>query len=144
MPRWAGRSCSWPVRPPSTARGASSATVVAQFDRRWATCSPRCAAAGGRPADLASLTIYVVDIDDYRATRSEIGAVWRRLVGARYPAMAAVGVARLWDADALVEVQGFAVLRRAGHRRYAEPHTGIVILGKSHMAAAPRKVRPCR
>ena len=39
-----------------------------------------------------------------------IGAVWKRLVGTDYPAMAGIGVARLWDAEALVEIQGFAVL----------------------------------
>jgi len=38
------------------------------------------------------------------------GQVWRRLVGRDYPAMAGIGVARLWDSDALVELQGFAVV----------------------------------
>ena len=41
---------------------------------------------------------------------AEIGQVWKRLVGRDYPAMAGIGIARLWDAEALVEVQGFAVL----------------------------------
>jgi enamine deaminase RidA (YjgF/YER057c/UK114 family) len=56
------------------------------------------------------LTIYVTDLDDYRANAAAIGEVWQRLVGRSYPAMAAVGVARLWDADARVELQGFAVI----------------------------------
>ena len=68
------------------------------------------AAAGGQAADLASLTVYAVDLADYRAQGREIGAVWRRLAGRTYPAMAAVGVSRLWDPAALVEVQGFAVI----------------------------------
>ena len=49
-------------------------------------------------------------MDDYRARAGDIGQVWKRLVGRDYPAMAGIGVARLWDAEALVEVQGFAVL----------------------------------
>ena len=49
---------------------------------------------------------------DLRAHAREIGQVWRRLVGIDYPAMAGIGVTRLWDEDALVEVQGFAVLDR--------------------------------
>jgi enamine deaminase RidA (YjgF/YER057c/UK114 family) len=49
-------------------------------------------------------------MDDYRAHSREIGAVWQRLVGTSYPAMAGIGVSRLWDAEALVEVQGYAVL----------------------------------
>ena len=49
-------------------------------------------------------------MDDYLAHSREIGAVWRRLVGGHYPAMAGIGVSRLWDVEALVEVQGIAVL----------------------------------
>jgi len=49
-------------------------------------------------------------MDDYRGHAAEIGQVWKRLVGREYPAMAGIGIARLWDAEALVEVQGFAVL----------------------------------
>jgi enamine deaminase RidA (YjgF/YER057c/UK114 family) len=85
-------------------------TVVEQFDRALSNLLLALAAAGGTPANLASLTIYIVDMDDYRANSRAIGDVWRRLVGDRYPAMAGIGVARLWDAEALVEVQGYAVL----------------------------------
>lgn len=84
--------------------------VVAQFEQALSNLLEALAAAGGSPADLASLTIYIVDMDDYRAHAREIGAVWKRLVGTDYPAMAGIGISRLWDADALVEVQGFAVL----------------------------------
>jgi enamine deaminase RidA (YjgF/YER057c/UK114 family) len=84
--------------------------VVAQFERAIANLLEALAAAGGTPDDLASVTIYIVDMDDYRAHAREIGRVWKRLAGSDYPAMAGIGVARLWDADALVELQGFAVL----------------------------------
>jgi enamine deaminase RidA (YjgF/YER057c/UK114 family) len=87
-----------------------SGGVVAQFEQALGNLLVALEAAGGSPADLASLTIYIVDLDDYRAHAREIGAVWKRLVGSDYPAMAGIGVPRLWDADALVEVQGFAVL----------------------------------
>ena len=56
------------------------------------------------------MTIYIVDMDDYLEHASELGRVWRRLVGGEYPAMAGIGVSRLWDPEALVEVQGFAVI----------------------------------
>ncbi|HET8959367.1 RidA family protein [Nocardioides sp.] len=84
--------------------------VAAQFEQALANLLEALAAAGGSPADLASLTVYIVDMDDYRANAREIGGVWKRLVGADYPAMAGIGVSRLWDAEAVVEVQGFAVL----------------------------------
>ncbi|MET0524421.1 MAG: RidA family protein [Nocardioides sp.] len=85
--------------------------VVAQFEQALANLLVALEAAGGSPADLASLTVYIVDLDGYRARAREIGAVWKRLVGGDYPAMAGIGVSRLWDAEALVEVQGFAVLQ---------------------------------
>jgi enamine deaminase RidA (YjgF/YER057c/UK114 family) len=86
------------------------ATVTEQFEQALGNLLTALEAAGGMPTDLASLTIYAVDLADYRAHGAEIGAVWRRLAGRTYPAMAAVGVSRLWDEAALVEVQGFAVI----------------------------------
>jgi enamine deaminase RidA (YjgF/YER057c/UK114 family) len=85
-------------------------SIVEQFELAFANLLTALEAAGGMPTDLASLTVYVVDLADYRAHGKEIGAVWRRLAGRTYPAMAAVGVSRLWDEAALVEVQGFAVI----------------------------------
>jgi len=87
--------------------------VVPQFEQALGNLIVALRAAGGDPADLVSLTIYAVDLADYRAHGREIGDVWRRLCGQEYPAMAAVGVARLWDTDAFVEVQGFAVVGAA-------------------------------
>ncbi len=72
------------------------ATVVQQFERALGNLLAALHAAGGGPGDLASLTVYVLDIDDYRARSQEIREIWRR--------------SRLWDARALVEVQGMAVV----------------------------------
>jgi len=85
--------------------------VVEQFERALGNLLTALRAASGEPADLVSVTVYLVDLDDYRAHAREAGEVWRRLVGRDYPAMAAVGVRRLWDPEALVEVQGTAVTR---------------------------------
>jgi enamine deaminase RidA (YjgF/YER057c/UK114 family) len=88
----------------------SGSTVAAQFERALANLLTALQAAGGGAEHLASLTIYAVDLADYRAHGREIGRAWRRLAGRDYPAMAAVGVAALWDPAALVEIQGHAVL----------------------------------
>lgn len=85
-------------------------TVVEQFEQALGNLLTALRAAGGTPEDLASLTIYIVDVADYRAHAREIGAVWKRLIGDAYPAVAGIGVARLWDAEALVEVQGMACI----------------------------------
>lgn len=86
------------------------ATIVEQFSHALGNLLTALAAADGQPSDLASLTVYAVDLADYRAHSREIGAVWRQLAGRSFPAMAAVGVSRLWDEAALVEVQGLAVV----------------------------------
>lgn len=84
--------------------------MVAQFERALANLLAALSAAGGEPAHLVRVTCYLTDVDAYRSRSAEIGAVWRRLVGRTYPAMAAVGVTRLWDDTALVELDGIAVL----------------------------------
>ena len=85
-------------------------TIVEQFEQALTNLLAALRAAGGEPAQLASLTVYITDMDDYRANARDIGRVWHRLVGRDYPAMAGIGVARLWDAEAVVELQGTAVL----------------------------------
>jgi enamine deaminase RidA (YjgF/YER057c/UK114 family) len=84
--------------------------IVPQFEQALANLLTALRAAGGEPADLASLTIYITDVEGYQAHGKEIGAVWRRLAGTDYPAMAGVGVTKLWFPEALVEIQGLAVL----------------------------------
>ena len=84
--------------------------LVPQFEQALGNLLAALRAAGGEPTDLVSLTIYAVDLAEYRSQAREIGQAWRRLCGREYPAMAAVGVSRLWDTDALVEVQGIAVV----------------------------------
>ncbi len=85
-------------------------TVAEQFERALANLLEALRAAGGGPEHLASLTVYAVDLGDYRAHGREIGEAWRRLAGRDYPAMAAIGVSRLWEPAALVEIQGHAVI----------------------------------
>jgi enamine deaminase RidA (YjgF/YER057c/UK114 family) len=86
--------------------------VVAQFEQALANLLTALAAAGGRPEDLVSVTLYITDVDDYQAHGKEIGAVWRKLAGTEYPAMAGVGVTRLWIPEAQVEIQGVAAVSR--------------------------------
>jgi enamine deaminase RidA (YjgF/YER057c/UK114 family) len=88
--------------------------IVGQFEQALGNLLTALRAAGGGPEHLAALTIYIVDVPDYRAHAREIGQVWKRLAGTDYPATAGIGVARLWDDDALVELQGTAEIPAAG------------------------------
>ncbi len=84
--------------------------VVEQFEQALANLLTALAAAGGGPEHLARLTIYAVDVPDYRAHADQIGAAWRRVAGRDYPAVALIGITRLWDDPALVELEGIAVV----------------------------------
>jgi enamine deaminase RidA (YjgF/YER057c/UK114 family) len=86
------------------------ATVVDQFRQALTNLLTALRAAGGRPDQLASVTVYLTDIEDYKAHGRQVGTVWRELVGDHYPAMAGIGISRLWDLEAKVEIQGLAVL----------------------------------
>jgi enamine deaminase RidA (YjgF/YER057c/UK114 family) len=84
--------------------------VAEQFDAAATNLLAALSAAGGEPEHLVSLTIYTTVMDEYRASRQEIGEVWRRHFGRRYPAMALIGVAELFDPKARVELLGVAVI----------------------------------
>ncbi|MFI2779307.1 RidA family protein [Streptomyces sp. ALB3] len=86
------------------------ATLPEQFETALGNLLTALRAAGGAPAALARVTVYATDVADYRAHAPELGAVWRRLAGREYPAMAVVGAVRLWDEQAMVEIDGIAVL----------------------------------
>ncbi|OIJ94265.1 RidA family protein [Streptomyces colonosanans] len=85
-------------------------TLPEQFEQALANLLGALRAAGGTPTDLARITVYATDVAAYRIHARELGGIWRRLAGRDYPAMAVVGITRLWDEEALVELDGFAVL----------------------------------
>ena len=97
-----------------TAQGADGlirgTTIAEQFDVAAGNVVAALAAAGGQPEHLVSLTIYVTDVAEYRAALRDVGAVYRRHFGPRYPAVALFGVNGLFDADAQVELVGIAVI----------------------------------
>jgi enamine deaminase RidA (YjgF/YER057c/UK114 family) len=66
--------------------------------------------AGGEPADLARLTIYVTDLAAYTASRKAVGALWRERLGKHYPAVALLEVKGLVDRGAVVEMEATAVI----------------------------------
>ncbi|MGW2227189.1 RidA family protein [Streptomyces formicae] len=88
----------------------TGATLPEQFEVALANLLAALRHSGGTPADLARVTVYATDVADYRACAPELGRVWRRLAGRDYPAMAVIGAVRLWDEQALVELDGVAVL----------------------------------
>ncbi|MBM3886008.1 MAG: RidA family protein [Gemmatimonadetes bacterium] len=68
------------------------------------------ASGGARPEHLVRLTWYLTDRAAYLAASKEIGAAYRDVIGRHFPAMTAVEVSSLMEADALVEIEATAVL----------------------------------
>lgn len=89
-------------------------TMAEQFHVAAANVVAALGAAGGRPEHLVSLTIYVTDMPAYRAALRELGEVYRRHFGRHYVATALLGVAELFDAEAMVELVGVAVVPDGG------------------------------
>ncbi|MGW0609403.1 RidA family protein [Streptomyces sp. NPDC002788] len=85
-------------------------TLPEQFEKALANLLAALTAVGGTPSDLARVTVYATDVEAYRTHAPELGRIWRESAGRDYPAMAVVEVVRLWDAEAMVELDGFAVL----------------------------------
>lgn len=86
------------------------ATMVEQFDVAAANLVTALRAAGGHPGHLVSLIIYVTDVPAYRASLRELGGAYRTHLGRHYPAVALLGVAELFDAEAKIELVGTAVI----------------------------------
>ena len=86
------------------------ASIADQFDSAATKLVTALRAAGGEPDQLVSLVVYTTDIDEYRESTAELGEVWRRHFGKRYPAMALIGVSALFEPQARIELMGVAVL----------------------------------
>ena len=83
---------------------------AAQFAQALSNVVTVVRAAGGEAADVARLTVYVVDKAEYAAARRELGASWRELMGRHYPAMTLVEVRGLLAPGAKVEIEATAAV----------------------------------
>jgi enamine deaminase RidA (YjgF/YER057c/UK114 family) len=68
------------------------------------------AEARARPEHIVRMTWYVIDKDEYKAAYKEVGAAYRELIGAHYPAMTAVQVVALVEDEARVEIEVTAIV----------------------------------
>ncbi|HUA26694.1 MAG TPA: RidA family protein [Steroidobacteraceae bacterium] len=68
------------------------------------------AQANGRPEHIARMTWYLTSRAEYLAQLGEIGAAYRQLLGKHFPAMTAIEVTALIEAQAKVEIEATAVI----------------------------------
>lgn len=84
--------------------------LVAQTKQALANIVAVLAEDGARPEHLVRLTWYVTNRADYIAAAQEIGAVYREVIGRHFPAMSAVEVSALMEANAEVEIEATAIV----------------------------------
>lgn len=66
--------------------------------------------AGGVMSDIVKLNVYVTSRDAYLAQLKPLGKLFREYFGGYYPAMALFEVSGLFQPEAMIEMEGFAVL----------------------------------
>jgi enamine deaminase RidA (YjgF/YER057c/UK114 family) len=90
----------------------ASDAIAPQFEQALVNILAVLALAGGQPRHICRMTAYCCDRGAYLAARRELGAIWKRHMGAHYPAMSMIFVADLLDHPAKIELEATAVLPR--------------------------------
>ena len=93
-----------------SAQGEFAEGLAAQVGQALQNVVDVLAAAGASHSSIVRLTWFVVDIDDYLAQRVAIGRSYRAVLGKHFPAMSVIGVSRLVEPQALVEIEATAML----------------------------------
>jgi enamine deaminase RidA (YjgF/YER057c/UK114 family) len=85
-------------------------SIAGQFAQALRNIVAIIAEGGAGPEHIVRMTCYVTSIEAYKAALGDIGAAWKAIIGAHYPAMALVEVVRLVEPAALVEIEATAVV----------------------------------
>ena len=84
--------------------------LVMQFDQVLHNLQAALVAAGGVMADIVKLTIFVRNKNDYASKMKEIGKIYQSYFGKHFPTMTLVEVSSLFEDNALLEIEGIAVI----------------------------------
>lgn len=84
--------------------------LIQQFEQVLRNLNAVVQAAGGTLQDVVKLNVFVRDRRGYVANLKPIGEVFRRHFNGHYPAMALFEVSGFFRDDALIEMEGIAVL----------------------------------
>lgn len=87
--------------------------LVIQYEQVLRNLQTVVEAAGGTMQNIVQITIFVRDRDEYLANLKPLGKVHRAFFGSYYPAIALLEISRFVQHEALIEIQGIAVLASA-------------------------------
>jgi enamine deaminase RidA (YjgF/YER057c/UK114 family) len=85
--------------------------LVKQFEQVLHNLEAVLIASGGQMTDIVKLTIFCRDKNDYASKLKEIGKVYSSFFGKYFPAMTLAEVSSLFEDDALLEIEGTAVIQ---------------------------------
>ena len=84
--------------------------LVGQYEQVLSNLKTVVEVAGGNMQDITKINIFVRDRDDYLAHLKSLGKVHRAFFGDYYPATALFEISRFFQDEALIEIEGMAVL----------------------------------
>ena len=84
--------------------------LVAQYMQVLRNLQTVVEAADGTMQDIVKITIFVSDRDNYRANLPALGKAHRAFFGNYYPATALLEISRFFQDEALIEIEGLAVI----------------------------------
>ncbi len=84
--------------------------LVGQYDQALRNLQTVVEAAGGSMQNITKINIFVRDRDDYLMHLKLLGNVHRSFFGDYYPATALFEISRLFQDEALIEIEGMAVI----------------------------------
>jgi len=84
--------------------------LVGQYEETLRHLKAVVEEAGGTMQDIAKITIFVKDRDDYLAHLKPLGQAHKAFFGNYYPATALFEISRFYQDGILVEIEGIAVI----------------------------------
>ena len=81
---------------------------VGQMEQSLANIRAIVEAAGGQVTDIARLTWFIKDKEEYLSRQREVGQAYRRVFGRHFPAMSVIVVKDFIEEGALLEIEATA------------------------------------
>ena len=83
---------------------------VAQFRQVMRNLKRAVEGAGGKPTQIAVMTMYVTNVQAFLDNRKPAGDAYTEVFGKHFPAITLVEITSLWNKDCMVEISAIAVL----------------------------------
>ncbi len=83
---------------------------VAQFRQVMKNLKRAVEGAGGKPTQIAVMTMYVTNVQAFLDNKKPAGDAYNEVFGKYFPAITLVEISGLWNRDCMVEISGIAVL----------------------------------